>query len=51
MCKTLSPNAPSNIRKVPLLRQQQQKRKKITQFFCAFGDCGYTDYGEYYNHN
>jgi hypothetical protein len=37
---------------VPLLRQQQQKRKKITQFFYTFGDCGYTDYGEYYiDHN
>jgi hypothetical protein len=25
-----------------------QTSNKITQFFCAFNDCGYTDYGEYY---
>jgi hypothetical protein len=29
------------------LRQQQQK-KKIAHFFCAFGDCGSTDYDVYY---
>jgi hypothetical protein len=51
-CKTSARNAPSNIRKVPLpqlqlLQQQQKTRKRIAQFFCAFGDCGYTDYAEY----
>jgi hypothetical protein len=31
------------------LRQQQQKgRKNRANFFCAFVDCGYTDYDEYY---
>jgi hypothetical protein len=31
------------------LHQQQQKREeKIAHFFCAFGDCGYNDYDEYY---
>jgi hypothetical protein len=45
-------NAPSDIRKVPLpqlqlCQQQQKRRKKIVQFFCAFANCGYTDYDEY----
>jgi hypothetical protein len=30
-----------------LLQQQQKTRKRIAQFFCAFSDCGYTDYDEY----